>query len=174
MQEVEAALGALQGVRQVVTAVVKNPATEQDHLVAWLSPKDLQAHSLVQQLQSSLPEYMCPTVMVLMDQLPLLVSEKVDRKALPAPDFAKDMISLVTAAAATGHVPTGSSSGSSLDSCSIQELDPLSKFVSAVWVSRLLGMKPFCTVKAGLHMLAASDLWFKCGWSRSDLFSATT
>lgn len=139
MQEVEAALGALQGVRQVVTAVLKNPATEQDHLVAWLSPKDLQAHSLVPQLQGSLPEYMCPTVVVLMDQLPLLVSEKVDRKALPAPNFATDMISPMTAPAAAA---TGSSSGSSLDSYSTQELDPLSKFVSAVWVSRSLSMHP--------------------------------
>jgi hypothetical protein len=141
MQEVEAALGALQGVCQVVTAVVKNPATEQDYLVAWLSPKDLHAHSLVQQLQGSLPEYMCPTVVVLMDQLPLLVSEKVDRKALPAPDFATDMVSPTTApaSAAAGHASAGSSSGSGLDSYSTQELDPLSKFVSAVWVSKWLG-----------------------------------
>lgn len=152
MQEVEAALGALQGVRQVVTAVVKNPATEQDHLVAWLSPKDLQAHSLVQQLQGSLPEYMCPTVMVLMDQLPLLVSEKVDRKALPAPNFTTDMISPVTApaAAAAAHASTGFSSGSRLDNNSTLELDPLSKFVAAVWVSQGLGMQMCLITPAGL------------------------
>lgn len=57
LQEVEAALGALQGVCQAVTALVKNSATEQDHLVAWISPATLEPVGLLQQLQGSLPEY---------------------------------------------------------------------------------------------------------------------
>lgn len=61
-QEVEAALGSLPGVRQAVTALAKNPATDPatDHLVAWVSPKDLEPSALLQQLQCSLPEYMLP------------------------------------------------------------------------------------------------------------------
>lgn len=121
--------------RQVVTALVKHPATDQDHLVAWISPKDVEPKGLLQQLQGSLPEYMIPTVMVRLDHLPLLVSEKIDRKALPAPDFASDAVSIAPAAPAQPVVPASTNStGSSEDA------GPLTQFVSAVW-REVLGLQ---------------------------------
>jgi hypothetical protein len=154
---VEAALGALQGVCQAVTALVKNPATEQDHLVAWISPATLEPVSLLQQLQGSLPEYMIPTAVVLMEQLPLLVSEKVDRKALPPPDFSTDLVSLSTAPAAQQDAvmisnPTRASSGVSI---TLSESNQLSMFVSAVW-AEVLGLQP-------MFVMGASDDFFALG-----------
>lgn len=153
MQEVEAALGALPGVRQAVTALVKNPATEQDHLVTWVSPKHLEPSVLLQQLQGSLPEYMIPTAVVLMEQLPLLVSEKVDRKSLPAPDFSTDMVSIAAGAPSTAAAAGQSGSGST--HADLGEADPLTAFVSAVW-GEVLGLQ---TATA----LAPSDDFFALG-----------
>ena len=58
-------------------------------LVAYVSPLngskpvagDMRAH-----LESRLPNYMVPSVFVIMDELPLTVNGKIDAKALPRPD----------------------------------------------------------------------------------------
>lgn len=55
LQEIEAALGSLPGVSQVATGLAKRPTTNQDQLVAWVSPAALDAQDLVQQLHGMLP-----------------------------------------------------------------------------------------------------------------------
>jgi len=104
---------------------------------------------------------MIPTVVVRMDQLPLLPSEKVNRKALPAPDFTRDAVKppvkapakpaaatpASAAAADAGRASSRSSRGELSDSSSSPmgsrssspspRMDPLMRFISEVWADVL-------------------------------------
>ncbi|MDR7123192.1 amino acid adenylation domain-containing protein, partial [Rheinheimera soli] len=87
--EIEHQLHALSEVRE---AVVMAPYDDnnQRRLVAWITAQDGQSDRLLvescrQQLQRLLPNYMVPQVIVVLEQLPLTVNGKVDRKALKAP-----------------------------------------------------------------------------------------
>ncbi|MGW7367524.1 non-ribosomal peptide synthetase [Streptomyces sp. NPDC054841] len=88
--EVEAALAAHLSVGQaVVTARADGPGGQA--LVGYVMPAsagdDVDPLAVREFVAERLPEYMVPSVMVL-ESLPLTPSGKVDRKALPAPDFA--------------------------------------------------------------------------------------
>ncbi|HEX2266114.1 MAG TPA: AMP-binding protein, partial [Solirubrobacterales bacterium] len=58
-------------------------------LVAYAAVRDegITAGELREYLKGQLPDYMVPSALVLLGELPLTPSGKVDRKALPAPDF---------------------------------------------------------------------------------------
>ncbi|NLU84729.1 non-ribosomal peptide synthase/polyketide synthase, partial [Rhodococcus sp. HNM0569] len=74
-----------------VTAAVVLVHTAQgsDHLVAYVvadgapDPGELRAHT-----ERALPPYMVPSVVTVLDELPLTAAGKVDRRALPEPDIA--------------------------------------------------------------------------------------
>ncbi|GAA4960292.1 non-ribosomal peptide synthase/polyketide synthase [Actinoplanes utahensis] len=87
--EIEAALAAHPAVRDVaVLARTDQPGSPRlvGYVVAGSGavPDD---RGLQDHLRRSLPEYMIPTVFVALDRLPLTVSGKLDRRALPAPDL---------------------------------------------------------------------------------------
>ena len=67
-------------------------------LVGYVVGADLDPAQLRRYLGESLPEYMVPAVLVVLDGLPMNASGKLDRRALPAPDFG---------AAAVGRDPRG-------------------------------------------------------------------
>ncbi|GAB3891994.1 hypothetical protein GCM10029964_066080 [Kibdelosporangium lantanae] len=81
--EIEAALTRHPGVADAV--VVARDDGGHKRLVAYVVPKG--ALDLRGWLKGILPDYMVPSAFVELDALPLTPSGKVDRAALPAPEF---------------------------------------------------------------------------------------
>ncbi len=89
--EIESVLAGHPAVREVVM-VVREDVPGDKRLVAYLIPKvgeRLNVPELRGLLQAKLPEYMVPSALVTLDRFPLTPNGKVDRKALPMPDFAQ-------------------------------------------------------------------------------------
>ena len=90
--EIEAALLNHPGVTQAVV-VVRDEEPADKRLVGYLVPATgTGAHSLNRAelrsyLARTLPDYMVPAAFVFLERLPLTANGKLDRKALPAPDF---------------------------------------------------------------------------------------
>ena len=88
--EIESQLAQLPGVAQAVV-IAREDASGQKQILAYVVPAS-DAHSDTSQwrqtLAGTLPDYMVPAAIVLLDALPLTPNGKLDRKALPAPDFA--------------------------------------------------------------------------------------
>jgi amino acid adenylation domain-containing protein len=85
--EIAAALGAQPGV--AACSVVARDDGDERRLVAYVVPAPgagLGRDALTAALRRSLPDYMVPATFVTLSGLPLTISGKVDRAALPAPD----------------------------------------------------------------------------------------
>lgn len=84
--EIEAALLRHEHVREAVVTL------RDGRLIAHVVPHAAPDAGLGRELRAAvgreLPEYMVPTAVVVLDRLPLLSSGKLDRAALPAPEFA--------------------------------------------------------------------------------------
>jgi amino acid adenylation domain-containing protein len=84
LEEIEAALQKLPGVDQA--AVIAAPRDGESRMIAFLSGKggtSLSTRFLREQLGASLPQYLVPTLFVLMDRIPLTPNGKVDKQTLP-------------------------------------------------------------------------------------------
>jgi amino acid adenylation domain-containing protein/non-ribosomal peptide synthase protein (TIGR01720 family) len=85
--EIEAVLAAHESVRQCVV-VARVDESGNKRLVGYVVAKGkVEASDLREHLRVSLPDYMTPAALVFMDGLPLTTSGKIDRLALPAPDW---------------------------------------------------------------------------------------
>ncbi|MFE0250280.1 amino acid adenylation domain-containing protein [Streptomyces sp. NPDC059010] len=87
--EVEAALAAHPSVAQaVVTAPQERPSERR--LIGYVVPDgaEVDGRQVREYVARVLPEYLVPAVVVVLDVLPVTRHGKVDRGALPAPDFA--------------------------------------------------------------------------------------
>ena len=94
--EIEQALVAHNAVN-AAAVLVKNSASGDKQLVAYVASADIVLGedkptaeiiaSLKEHLKQTMPEYMIPSAFVLLDALPLTMNGKMDRKALPDPDW---------------------------------------------------------------------------------------
>jgi amino acid adenylation domain-containing protein len=85
--EVESVLGEHPSVREAAV-VVRQDVVGETRLVGyvvWREPATGDLRVVRNYLKHRLPEYMIPAALVVLEELPLTPSKKVDRKALPAP-----------------------------------------------------------------------------------------
>ncbi|MEU4120384.1 amino acid adenylation domain-containing protein, partial [Kitasatospora sp. NPDC028055] len=88
--EIEAVLQQLPGVSQAVV-IARRDQPGGTRLVAYAVPTAVDGFSSEQvreQLRDVLPGYMVPSVVVRLDRMPMTPNGKIDRRALPAPDYA--------------------------------------------------------------------------------------
>ncbi|MEE1929010.1 amino acid adenylation domain-containing protein [Streptomyces sp. TRM 70351] len=89
--EIEAVLAAHPAVAQV-TVVLREDGGDRRLAaycvpVAGAGPREALRAELLRHAAAKLPGYMVPAALVLLDALPLTVNGKIDRRALPAPDY---------------------------------------------------------------------------------------
>ncbi|NEO85010.1 MAG: amino acid adenylation domain-containing protein [Spirulina sp. SIO3F2] len=93
--EIEAVLNQEAQVRQSVVLARKDNPDRETLLVAYVVPKlkpinstsQLTVRTLRDTLKQQLPNYMIPTEFVILDELPLTLNGKIDRRALPVPQW---------------------------------------------------------------------------------------
>src|ERR1044072_4025924 len=87
--EIEAALRRRAGVGQAVV-VARQDGGASPRLVGYVVPSGgaaLSSAALRGELASELPEHLVPSAIVVLDALPLTATGKLDRRALPAPEY---------------------------------------------------------------------------------------
>jgi amino acid adenylation domain-containing protein len=85
--EIEAALSTHEMVQAAVVGV-RNASGDDPRLIAWVQlceDGDCTGSELRRHLRRTLPEFMIPAMIVMVDQFPLTPNAKIDRKALPDP-----------------------------------------------------------------------------------------
>lgn len=86
--EVENVLLKQEGIAEAIAAVVQNPKQETELCAYITTTQELSIRELRGRLGRELPEYMVPVHYVELNKIPLTSNGKVDRRALPQPDFA--------------------------------------------------------------------------------------
>jgi amino acid adenylation domain-containing protein/non-ribosomal peptide synthase protein (TIGR01720 family) len=84
--EIETALARHSAVDQAV-AMVRQDQPGVKRLVGYVVASDVDSGTLTGFVAESLPDYMVPAVVVVLDSFPLTANGKVDRRALPVPDL---------------------------------------------------------------------------------------
>ncbi|MFD4439543.1 amino acid adenylation domain-containing protein [Nocardia sp. NPDC058519] len=85
--EIDAVLLRHPQVSFALTVGAENPAGD-TALVSYVTGRDIDPGAVVRWSSSMLPAHMVPAAVVVLDRIPLSAAGKIDRNALPAPEFA--------------------------------------------------------------------------------------
>jgi acyl-coenzyme A synthetase/AMP-(fatty) acid ligase/acyl carrier protein len=92
--EIESVLASYPNIKQAVVIArdskneLEGNKTDNKYLVGYYtSSQELDNEAIRDYLENKLPEYMVPVVLMHLDKLPLTINGKLDRKALPEPNF---------------------------------------------------------------------------------------
>ena len=93
LEEIESVLSSYEGINQSIVLVKEyvdttGNLTGNKYLVGYYLSKDkLNEEHVLDYLQSKLPEYMVPTRLIHLERFPLTINGKLDKKALPEPEY---------------------------------------------------------------------------------------
>lgn len=85
--EIESVLSKAPGVTAAAVKVVRHAQTQQDHIIAYTTPKTAPARPMLDFASRRLPSHMVPVLVVTLAAHPVLPNGKVDLSALPEPDW---------------------------------------------------------------------------------------
>ncbi|RDV12934.1 amino acid adenylation domain-containing protein, partial [Pontibacter diazotrophicus] len=83
--EVESVLSQCRGVQQAVV-VAKADANGNKRLIGYAVAEEFDREAIISQMKAKLPEYMVPSLLVELEEIPLTANGKVNKKALPEVD----------------------------------------------------------------------------------------
>lgn len=92
--EIEAVLKKHEAVRDCVVLTRQEGGEAHKRLVAYVVANDLSLQDLRRHAQQMLPDYMVPSAVVFLRELPLTASGKLDRRALPEPALQGEAVSV--------------------------------------------------------------------------------
>ena len=101
--EVESKISGLSAILETAV-LLKGADPSSQKLVAYLVLKNKETFTIGQlrdQLSKTLPEYMIPAMMIVLDKMPLTTAGKIDRKALPEPSRKRPILETTYEAPAT-------------------------------------------------------------------------
>ena len=89
LDEIENVMNQYPGIHQSVILVKENPKVGQILCGYFTASETIDKEKLIQHLKQSLTYYMIPNVLTQMDAFPLTANGKINKKALPEPEFAE-------------------------------------------------------------------------------------
>ncbi|RDV11082.1 amino acid adenylation domain-containing protein, partial [Pontibacter diazotrophicus] len=90
--EVESVLSQCRGVEQAVV-VARADANGSKRLIGYAVAEEFDREAIMSQMKAKLPEYMVPSLLVELEEIPLTANGKVNKKALPEVDASEALTS---------------------------------------------------------------------------------